>query len=122
VLPMDRETGNARVDDPRFKLLSFTGSPDIGWKTKAQAGMKQVVLELGAMPKFGSTRIRMGAFSYAGQVCILVSRVFVHEARYEEVKAKLVATATSLRTGDPFDSTSELGPMIGEKAASRAQQ
>lgn len=132
VLPMDRETGNAMVSDPRFKLLSFTGSPDVGWKMKARAGMKQVVLELGgnagvlidedADIDFAVSRIRMGAFSYAGQVCISVQRVFIHEARYEEVKTKLVAAAASLRTGDPLDPTTELGPMIDEKSAGRAQQ
>jgi len=132
VLPMDRETGNAMVSDPRFKLLSFTGSPDVGWKMKARAGMKQVVLELGgnagvlidedADIDFAVSRIRMGAFSYAGQVCISVQRVFIHEARYEEVKTKLVAAAASLRTGDPLDPTTELGPMIDERSAGRAQQ
>ncbi len=64
----------------------------------------------------------MGAFSYAGHVCISVQRVFVHEVRYEEVKAKLVTAVASLRTDDLFDSNTELGPMIDEKAASRAQQ
>lgn len=132
VLPMDRETGNAMVSDERFKLLSFTGSPDVGWKMKNQAGMKQVVLELGgnagvlidddADIDFAISRIRMGAFSYAGQVCISVQRVFVHETKYQEVRDKLVKAAASLRMGDPFDPTTELGPMIDDKAAGRAQE
>ncbi|MGN6484706.1 MAG: aldehyde dehydrogenase family protein, partial [Thermomicrobiales bacterium] len=132
VLPMDREVGNAMVADDRFKLLSFTGSPDVGWKMKNQAGMKQVVLELGgnagvlidddADVDFAVWRIRTGAFSYAGQVCISVQRVFVHEDRYDEVKQKLVAAASSLKMGDPLDPATELGPMIDEKAAGRAEE
>ncbi|MGI8483171.1 MAG: aldehyde dehydrogenase family protein, partial [Thermomicrobiales bacterium] len=132
VLPMDRETGNAMVSDERFKLLSFTGSPDVGWKMKAQAGMKQVVLELGgnagvlidddADIDFAISRIRTGAFSYAGQVCISVQRVFVLKSRYEEVRDKLVKAASSLSAGDPLDPSTELGPMIDDKAADRAQE
>jgi glyceraldehyde-3-phosphate dehydrogenase (NADP+) len=132
VLPMDRETGDSLVSDDRFKLLSFTGSPDVGWKMKANAGMKKVVLELGgnagvlidddADLDFAATRIRMGAFSYAGQVCISVQRVFIHESRYEEMKDRIVAGAASLTYGDPLDASTELGPMIDEKNAIRAQQ
>ena len=87
VLPMDREVGDALVEDDRFKLLSFTGSPDVGWDMKRRAGMKKVVLELGgnagvivdedADLDFAVNRIRIGAFAYAGQVCISVQRVFV---------------------------------------------
>jgi acyl-CoA reductase-like NAD-dependent aldehyde dehydrogenase len=132
VLPMDRETGDKLVTDERFKLLSFTGSPDVGWKMKNSAGMKQVVLELGgnagvlidddADLDFAASRIRMGAFSYAGQVCISVQRVFIHESRYEEMRERIVEGAISLRMGDPRDPSTELGPMIDNKAAGRAQQ
>ncbi|MGB3304701.1 MAG: aldehyde dehydrogenase family protein [Thermomicrobiales bacterium] len=132
VLPMDRETGNRMVSDERFKLLSFTGSPDVGWKMKQQAGMKKVVLELGgnagvlidddADIDFAVSRIRTGAFSYAGQVCISVQRVFVLRERYNEVKAKLVEAAASLKSGDPLDPATELGPMIDDKAAGRAEK
>ena len=80
---------------PRFKLLSFTGSPDVGWEMKRRAGMKKVVLELGgnagvivdkdADLDFAVNRIRVGAFAYSGQVCISVQRVFVHEEVYDAV-------------------------------------
>jgi glyceraldehyde-3-phosphate dehydrogenase (NADP+) len=132
VLPMDRETGDRLVSDDRFKLLSFTGSPDVGWKMKTDAGMKKVVLELGgnagvlidddADLDFAATRIRMGAFSYAGQVCISVQRVFIHASRFEEMKAKIVDGAKSLKMGDPLVPGTELGPMIDNKAAARAEQ
>ena len=131
VLPMTRETGDAMIADERFKLLSFTGSPDVGWDMKARAGMKNVVLELGgnagvlvdedADIDFAVSRMRTGAFSYAGQTCISVQRVFVHRSRYDEVKQKLVAAAQSLTCGDPLDPGTELGPMIDDKAAKRTQ-
>ena len=96
IMPMDREVGDALVEDPRFKLLSFTGSPDVGWEMKRRAGMKKVVLELGgnagvivdtdADLDFAVNRIRVGAFAYSGQVCISVQRVFVVEEVYEQFR------------------------------------
>ncbi len=132
VLPMDRGTGDRMVADDRFKLLSFTGSPDVGWEMKRRAGMKPVVLELGgnagvlldedADVDFAVGRIRTGAFSYAGQVCISVQRVFIMESIYDRVRHGIVAAAESLRMGDPLDPATELGPMIDAKASGRSQQ
>lgn len=132
VLPMDRETGDAMVADERFKLLSFTGSPAVGWSMKERAGKKKVVLELGGNAgayidedsdlDFAVSRIRTGGFSYAGQACISVQRVFIHEARYEEARDKLVESIASLKMGDPLDPGTELGPMIGVKDAQRAEE
>jgi glyceraldehyde-3-phosphate dehydrogenase (NADP+) len=131
VLPMDRSTGDTMVADDRFKLLSFTGSPNVGWDMKRRAGMKPVVLELGgnagvlidddADLDFAVSRIRTGAFAYAGQVCISVQRVFVHESVYESVRDRIVDAAATLRMGDPADPETELGPMIDDKAASRTE-
>jgi glyceraldehyde-3-phosphate dehydrogenase (NADP+) len=132
VLPMNREVGDLMVEDERFKLLSFTGSPDVGWDMKRRAGMKRVVLELGgnagvvidddADLDFAAQRVRVGAFAYAGQVCISVQRVFVHEAVYESFKERLIAETNKIKVGDPLDRTTDLGPMIDEKAAQRSQQ
>ncbi|MGH2534064.1 MAG: aldehyde dehydrogenase family protein [Thermomicrobiales bacterium] len=132
VLPMDRETGDAMVADDRFKLLSFTGSPDVGWDMKRRAGMKRVVLELGgnagvvvdddADIAFAAQRVRVGAFAYAGQVCISVQRVFVHEAHYERFKELLIAETEKMKLGDPLDRNTDLGPMIDDRAAQRSQQ
>ena len=132
VLPMSREVGDAMVADERFKLLSFTGSPDVGWAMKNRAGMKKVVLELGgnagvivdedADLEFAAGRVKFGAFAYAGQVCISVQRVFVHERIYDKFKAMLVAQTEAITTGDPLDRATELGPMIDDKAAARAQR
>ncbi len=131
VLPMDRATGDQLVSDDRFKLLSFTGSPDIGWDMKRRAGVKPVVLELGgnagvlvdddADLDFAVSRIKMGAFAYAGQVCISVQRVFVHESVYQTVRDRVVEAASKIRMGDPADPATELGPMIDDKAARRTE-
>lgn len=131
IMPMDREVGDALVEDPRFKLLSFTGSPDVGWAMKNRAGMKKVVLELGgnagviidsdADVDFAVNRIKVGAFAYSGQVCISVQRVFVHEDVYDEFKDKLVAAVESIKLGDPLDRTTDLGPMIDRKSLLRTK-
>lgn len=131
VLPMNREVGDALVADERFKLLSFTGSPEIGWEMKRRAGMKKVVLELGgnagvivdedADLEFAAGRVRTGAFAYAGQVCISVQRVFIHERVYEKFRDMLVAQTEKIKVGDPLDRTTDLGPMIDDKAAQRSE-
>jgi glyceraldehyde-3-phosphate dehydrogenase (NADP+) len=131
IMPMDRETGDALVEDSRFKLLSFTGSPDVGWEMKRRAGMKKVVLELGgnagvivdadADLDFAVNRIRVGAFAYSGQVCISVQRVFVVEEVYEQFRDKLVDAVKTIQLGDPLDRTTDLGPMIDKKAVTRTQ-
>jgi glyceraldehyde-3-phosphate dehydrogenase (NADP+) len=132
VLPMSREVGDRLVEDDRFKLLSFTGSPDVGWRMKQRAGMKKVVLELGgnagvivdsdADLEFAVNRVKFGAFAYAGQVCISVQRVFVLEDVYEQFRDALVEQVKSVKLGDPLDRATELGPMIDAKAAGRTQQ
>jgi glyceraldehyde-3-phosphate dehydrogenase (NADP+) len=132
IMPMDREVGDALVEDPRFKLLSFTGSPDIGWAMKQRAGMKKVVLELGGNAgvivdsdsdlDFAVNRIRVGAFAYSGQVCISVQRVFVVEDVYEQFRDKLIDAVGTIQLGDPLDRTTDLGPMIDEKAVQRTQE
>lgn len=131
VLPMNREVGDALVADERFKLLSFTGSPEIGWEMKRRAGMKKVVLELGgnagvivdedADLEFAAGRVRTGAFAYAGQVCISVQRAFIHERVYEKFRDMLVAQTETIKVGDPLDRTTDLGPMIDDKAAQRSE-
>lgn len=131
VLPMSRDVGDQLVEDERFKLLSFTGSPEIGWEMKRRAGMKRVVLELGgnagvivdedADIDFAVGRVRTGAFAYAGQVCISVQRVFIHEAVYDRFRDGLVSAVAQIKTGDPLDRATDLGPMIDEKNVGRVQ-
>jgi glyceraldehyde-3-phosphate dehydrogenase (NADP+) len=132
IMPMDRETGDRLVTDDRFKLLSFTGSPDVGWAMKNRAGKKKVVLELGgnagvavdadANLDLAVQRVRTGAFAYAGQVCISVQRVYVHQDVYDAFCEKLVDAVQTIKTGDPTDPDTELGPMIDDKAARRIDE
>jgi glyceraldehyde-3-phosphate dehydrogenase (NADP+) len=132
VLPMSREVGDRLVEDDRFKLLSFTGSPGVGWEMKQRAGMKKVVLELGgnagvivdsdADLEFAVTRVKFGAFAYAGQVCISVQRVFVLDDVYDRFRDALVEQVKTVKMGDPLDRATELGPMIDAKAAGRTRR
>ncbi len=132
VLPMTRELGDRMVADDRFKLLSFTGSPSVGWRMKERAGKKRVVLELGgnagvivdatADLDWAVRRTLVGAFSYSGQVCISVQRMFVHEAVWDQFMERFVAGAKALRVGDPLDASTDIGPMVDAAAASRTQR
>jgi glyceraldehyde-3-phosphate dehydrogenase (NADP+) len=132
VVPTSRSMGDRLVQDERFKLLTFTGSMDVGWRMKAMAGKKKVVLELGgnaavivdkdADLEFAAKRITTGAFSYAGQTCISVQRVYAHTAIAEQLMASLKAHAVALKAGDPLEDTTDIGPMIDEKALTRTEQ
>jgi glyceraldehyde-3-phosphate dehydrogenase (NADP+) len=129
ILPMTRELGDRMVADDRFKLLTFTGSPAVGWEMKARAGRKRVVLELGgnagvivdrtADLAWAVRRIVPGAFGYAGQVCISVQRLFVHAAVWDDFVARLIDETRNLRVGDPLDPTTDVGPMVDAAAIRR---
>jgi glyceraldehyde-3-phosphate dehydrogenase (NADP+) len=129
VLPMDRPTGDRMVRDDRFKLLTFTGSPSVGWKMKAEAGRKKVVLELGgnagalvdadADLDWAVERLVFGSFAYAGQVCISVQRIYVVRDIYDEFERRFVEAVGRVRVGDPADPATDLGPMVDDRAAAR---
>jgi acyl-CoA reductase-like NAD-dependent aldehyde dehydrogenase len=131
ILPMTRELGDRMVSDERFKLLTFTGSPSVGWKMKERAGKKRVVLELGgnagvivdrsADLDWAVRRILVGAFSYSGQVCISVQRAFVHADVWDAFMSRFVQAARGLKVGDPLDPQTDVGPMVDGKAAARTQ-
>jgi glyceraldehyde-3-phosphate dehydrogenase (NADP+) len=131
ILPMTRELGDRMVSDDRFKLLTFTGSPSVGWEMKARAGRKRVVLELGgnagvivdksADLEWAVRRTLVGAFSYAGQVCISVQRLFVHAAIWDDFMGRLVDGARKMRLGDPLDAGTDIGPMVDAAAVARTQ-
>jgi acyl-CoA reductase-like NAD-dependent aldehyde dehydrogenase len=132
ILPMTRELGDKMVADDRFKLLTFTGSPSVGWRMKERAGKKKVVLELGgnagvivdksADLDWAVRRLLVGAFTYAGQVCISVQRMFVHDDIWDELMKRFVEGAKSIKVGDPLDPETELGPMVDAAAAERTQR
>jgi acyl-CoA reductase-like NAD-dependent aldehyde dehydrogenase len=131
ILPCRREGAALFSEDERLKLLSFTGSPDVGWDLKARAGKKKVVLELGGNAAVvvdegwdlddAVDRIVFGAFYQSGQSCISVQRVFVHESLYEEFREKLVQATRNLRMGDPRDEETFIGPIISVREAERLE-
>jgi acyl-CoA reductase-like NAD-dependent aldehyde dehydrogenase len=132
ILPARRDGADLFTTDERLKLLSFTGSPEVGWALKARAGKKKVVLELGGNAAVvvdedadlddATARIVFGAFYQSGQSCIGVQRILVHEAVYERLRDKLVAATRALRMGDPKDEQTLIGPVISEQEAVRLER
>jgi glyceraldehyde-3-phosphate dehydrogenase (NADP+) len=119
------------ITDKRIKLVSFTGSPVVGWGIKVRAGRKKVCLELGGNAAVivapdanldeARQKILQGAFGNAGQSCISVQRIFLHESIADAFIAKFVKMTTSLAVGDPMDDRTVVGPMIDEQAAKRIE-
>ncbi len=132
ILPCRRDGAELFTVDERLKLLSFTGSPDVGWKLKQQAGKKKVVLELGGNAacvvdadtdlEDAVRRLIVGAFYQSGQSCIGVQRIIAHEAIYDELRERLVTATKELKSGDPKDEETFIGPMISEKEAIRLEE
>lgn len=131
ILPCHREGADLFTTDERFKLLSFTGSPDVGWDLKARAGKKPVILELGGNAAVivdedadlndAVERIVFGAFYQSGQSCIGVQRILIHDAIYDELKTRLVEKTAALKMGDPKDEDTFIGPVISEGEATRLE-
>jgi len=129
ILPAHREGADLFTEDDRLKLLSFTGSPDVGWALKAKAGKKKIVLELGGNAAViidhdadlddALERVTFGAFYQSGQSCIGVQRIIIHANVYDRFRSMLVARTKSLVSGDPKDRNTFIGPMIDVKEASR---
>ncbi len=129
ILPATRDGADLFTTDDRLKLLSFTGSPGVGWDLKAKAGKKKVVLELGgnaavivdkdADLDHALARIVFGAFYQSGQSCIGVQRILIHADIYDKFKAMLVEKTRTLVAGDPKKRQTFIGPMISEKEAKR---
>lgn len=129
VLPASRDGADLFTEDERLKLLSFTGSPAVGWALKAKAGKKKVVLELGgnaavivdhdADLEDALERIVFGAFYQSGQSCIGVQRIIIHEDVYDRFRDMLVEKTKTLVAGDPKERDTFIGPMISDGEASR---
>lgn len=133
VLPMDIPVAERLATDPAFALLSFTGSAPVGWHLKDVAGRKKVVLELGGNAaavvhedapdlEWAAERLALGAFAYAGQVCIGVQRILVHRAVWRRFVRRFLDAAAHLKAGDPRDPQTVVGPMIDAAAADRVQR
>ena len=131
VLPLSNEDAAPLIVDDRLKLLTFTGSSAVGWQLKAKAGKKKVVLELGgnaaviihsdADLDYAAERCVAGGFSYAGQSCISVQRILGHSGIFDEFVERFLARVAKLKVGDPLDDSSDLGPLIREQDAVRAE-
>jgi glyceraldehyde-3-phosphate dehydrogenase (NADP+) len=131
ILPMNRKIGNQLVTDERIQVLSFTGSPAIGWELKKQCGRKKIVLELGGNAgviisegtelKNILTKCLAGAFVYSGQICIHAQRFFIHASLYEKFCEQMVAAATKLIAGDPLLDTTQVSHLIDEDNALRVE-
>ena len=131
ILPCRRDAADSFTTDPRLKLLSFTGSPAVGWKLKSQAGKKKVVLELGGNAACvidedtdlddAVDRLIVGAFYQSGQSCIGVQRILVHQSIYSDLRDRLLAATQALQSGDPKDESTFIGPMISASEAERLE-
>lgn len=129
ILPASRDGADLFTTDDRLKLLSFTGSPEVGWELKAKSGKKKVVLELGgnaavivdhdADLNHALERIIFGAFYQSGQSCIGVQRIIIHRDIYDQFRTMLFERTKTLVAGDPKDRKTFIGPMISEKEAKR---
>ena len=131
VVPCDLEVAQLLVKDPRVRMISFTGSVKAGWAIRAAAGTRRVALELGgnagviveddADVEYAAQRCAVGGYAYAGQSCISVQRILVHERAYDAFLASFVPRVKQLKVGDPMQPGIDVGPMIDEGAAARAE-
>jgi len=130
VLPLSNDDAGLLVTDERLKLISFTGSAAVGWDIKRRAGKKKVALELGgnagvivhsdADLNYAADRCVTGGFAYAGQSCISVQRILVERSVFDKFRDLLVAGVKKLKTGDPLEESTDVGPLIRESDAIRA--
>jgi glyceraldehyde-3-phosphate dehydrogenase (NADP+) len=131
IVPCASDDAGQLVTNERIKLLTFTGSPAVGWPLKSAAGKKRVVLELGgnagvvvdrsADLDAAVPRLVAGSFANAGQSCIAVQRIFVHSAVYDRFVERFLEAARGIQAGDPEDEKTVVGPMITEEAAAKVQ-
>jgi acyl-CoA reductase-like NAD-dependent aldehyde dehydrogenase len=122
------EIGDVLVEDERVKLITFTGSADVGWSLAARAPRKRVKLELGNAtpaivccdaPPWTVDRLAANAFSFAGQSCISVQRIYVMQDAWDEFVPAFVPKVEALKVGDPADEETDVGPLISERDRER---
>lgn len=132
VVPSTYEAADILFEDEKVKMVTFTGSPSIGWDLKKRAHRKRVTLELGgnaavviepdADLDFAVPRSVLGAFSYSGQICISIQRIFLHEKIYDSFMNGFLNATKKLKMGDPLEKDTDLGPMINEEAAQKTEE
>jgi glyceraldehyde-3-phosphate dehydrogenase (NADP+) len=129
IVVCDVPTAQPLIEDPRVRMITFTGSAKAGWAIRAKAGTKRVTLELGgnaavivepdADLDWAVERSVLGGFAYSGQSCISSQRLFVHMSIYQEFLQRLVARVRKLVMGDVLDDRTDVGPLISQDAADR---
>jgi len=132
VVPCHVEVAQILIEDPRVRLITFTGSAKAGWAIRAKAGAKRVALELGgnaaviiepdADLAWAATRCAVGGFTYAGQSCISTQRIYVHERVYQAFLDLFLPHVRQLKVGDVLDDHTDVGPMISLEAAERVER
>ena len=132
VLPLSNEDAAPLIEDHRIKMFTFTGSGAAGWELKKKAGKKRVTLELGgnaavvihhdADLEYAAERCVTAGFSYSGQSCIAAQRILVHESVFDRFLPLVLDRVQRLRAGDPLDEKTDIGPLIREADAIRAQK
>lgn len=132
IVPCHVEVAQILIEDPRVRLITFTGSAKAGWAIRAKAGTKRVTLELGgnaaviiepdADLTWAASRCAVGGFTYAGQSCISTQRIFVHERVYQAFLDMFLPKVRQLKTGDVLDDQTDVGPMIALEAAERVER
>ncbi|HET7790477.1 MAG TPA: aldehyde dehydrogenase family protein [Gemmatimonadales bacterium] len=131
VVPCHVEVAQILIDDPRVRMISFTGSAKAGWAIRARAGSKRVALELGgnagaiieadADLEWAAARCAVSGFTYAGQSCISTQRIFVQERVLSRFLDLFLPRVRALKVGDILDDKTDVGPMIAEEAARRVE-
>ncbi|OLB47850.1 MAG: aldehyde dehydrogenase [Gemmatimonadetes bacterium 13_2_20CM_2_65_7] len=132
ITPCHVEVAQMLIEDPRVRLITFTGSAKSGWAIRAKAGTKRVLLELGgnaaviiepdADLTWAATRCAVGGFTYAGQSCISTQRIYVHERVYQSFLQLFVQQVRQLKVGDVLDEHTDVGPIISLEAAERVER
>ena len=132
VVPSTTREAAPLIEDDRIKLLSFTGSPAVGWELKRRAGRKRVTLELGgnaavivhrdADIDYAAERIVWGGFSYAGQSCISAQRIYIHADVLRHPLESAGPAQLPAKTGDPLDEATDVGPVIDAVASDRIEE
>ncbi|MBI4641558.1 MAG: aldehyde dehydrogenase family protein [Candidatus Tectomicrobia bacterium] len=131
VVPCSGSVGERLATDDRIKMVTFTGSDPVGWHLKSVCGKKRITLELGgdagvivhsdADLPYAVNRCVTGAFSYSGQVCISVQKIFVHEPIFDDFVGSFIEKTKTLKVGDPLDEATDIGPMIDLDNARRVE-
>jgi len=131
-VPCTYDAADVFHEDERIKKITFTGSPAVGWELKRKAPKKKVTLELGgnaalvvepdANLEYAVSRAVPGAFSYSGQVCISIQRMYLHKKIYERFLADFLEATANLKMGDPLEEETDVGPMITRQAAEQTEE